>query len=117
MVDPMAAVPLLPRREVRREVQMLAHLNRGGQRSTVMLKDLTCGGARIEGIAGMQEDEAVALALPGCKPALAFVAWAGERAAGLEFAVPFEGSVLEDLILLHALGTAPQGTRSQIAVA
>jgi hypothetical protein len=113
----MAAVPLLQRREVRREVQMLAHLNRGGQRSTVMLKDLTCGGARIEGIAGLQEDEAVALALPGCKPSLAFVAWAGERVAGLEFAVPFEGAVLEDLILLHAMGTAASVPQSQIAAA
>lgn len=86
---------------------MLAHFNHGGQRSTVILKDLTCGGARIEGIPGLEVDEAVALTLPGCKPTLAFVAWAGEHAAGLEFAMPLEGRLLEALIAAHAVGVAP----------
>lgn len=94
------------RREERREVHMLAHFSHGGQRSTVMLKDLTCGGARIEGIPGLEVDEAVALTLPGCKPNLAFVVWAGDHAAGLEFALPLEGKLLAELIAAHAVGTA-----------
>ena len=46
------------------------------------------GGARIEGVAGLVPDEAISLSLPGCRAQLAFVAWAGDHCAGLEFGSP-----------------------------
>lgn len=111
MTGPIAAHGALPaapgyrRKEERRAVHMLAHFGRmAGRRTTVMLKDLTCGGTRIEGIGDLQEDEAVSITLPGCKPMLAFVAWAREHSAGLEFAVPLEAWLLEELVQAHAVG-------------
>ncbi|MEO0061824.1 MAG: hypothetical protein RLZZ08_384 [Pseudomonadota bacterium] len=86
---------------------MLAHFTHRAMRSTVMLKDLTCGGARIEGITGLEEDEAVSLSLPGCKPMLAFIAWSRGPCAGLEFAEPIEDARLEVLVIEHARDHAP----------
>lgn len=95
------------RRENRHAVHMLAHFHYRATRSTVVLKDLTCGGARIEGIDGLTEDEAVSLVLPGRRPMLAFVAWSGTRAAGLEFAEPLEEGALAVLAARHAIGHGP----------
>lgn len=92
------------RRERRHAVHLLAHFHYRATRSTVVLKDLTCGGARIEGIDGLAEDEAVSLVLPGRRPMLAFVAWSGIRAAGLEFAEPLEEGALAVLAASHAIG-------------
>lgn len=92
------------RRETRNHVEMLVHFSRGAGRSTVMLKDLTCGGARIEGLSGLLPDEAVSLSLPGCKAQLAFVAWAGDHCAGLEFAAPLCPQMLAGLVAVHAVG-------------
>lgn len=102
------------RRENRQQVQMLAHFSRGAGRSTVMLKDLTCGGTRIEGVSGLLMDEAVSLTLPGCKPMLAFVAWASDHCAGLEFAAPLEPALLADLVLAHAVGILPPAEGSAV---
>ena len=86
------------RREARERVEMLAHLRHGVTRATVMLKDLTRNGARIEGVRGLAEDEAVALALPGRQPSLAWVAWANDHSAGLEFAEPLPGAIFTALV-------------------
>lgn len=111
MADIISVSQRLRRRETRHQVEMLAHFSRGAGRSTVMLKDLTCGGARIEGLSGLLPDEAVSLSLPGCKAQLAFVAWAGDHCAGLEFAAPLCPQMLAELVAVHAvgLGRAPLG--------
>lgn len=92
------------RRHQRKQVEMMARFRRDLASSTVMLKDLTPFGARIEGIGQLQTDEAVSLALPGCRPAIAFVAWANEHCAGLEFAEPLENGVFTELVTRYGLG-------------
>ncbi|MAC58319.1 MAG: hypothetical protein CMH85_08585 [Novosphingobium sp.] len=92
------------RRHQRAEVEMMARFRRGVVSSTVMLKDLTRFGARIEGVGQLETDEAVSLALPGCRPALAFVAWANDHCAGLEFADPLEHTVFVNLVACYGLG-------------
>jgi hypothetical protein len=95
------------RREERQAVEMFAHFRHGATRITVILRDLTCLGARIEGVPSLSADEAVSLALPGRKPALAFVAWSNEHCAGLEFAEPMAPGLLESLVSQFAVGTIP----------
>lgn len=100
------------RREQREEVQMMAKFRRDVTSSTVMLKDLTRFGARIEGVGPLERDEAVSLALPGCRPSMAFVAWANEHCAGLEFAEPLEDSVFAELVAQYGLGQPAMTGRS-----
>ncbi|MBT0668727.1 hypothetical protein HT136_10145 [Novosphingobium profundi] len=90
------------RREPREHVEMLARFRHNIASSTVMLKDLTRYGARIEGVGGLEADEAVSLALPGRRPALAFVAWANAHCAGLEFADPLDAYVYKELVTRYA---------------
>lgn len=92
------------RRHIREQVEMMARFRRDLVSSTVMLKDLTRFGARIEGIGLLEKDEAVSLALPGCRPSMAFVAWANDHCAGLEFAEPLDHAVFVDLVARYALG-------------
>jgi len=92
------------RRERREPVEMLARFRRDVSSSIVMLKDLTRFGARIEGVGALGPDEAVSLALPGCRPSLAFVAWANEHCAGLEFAEPLQHETFVRLVECHGLG-------------
>ena len=96
--------PPIERRATREQVEMLAKFRRGLVSCTVMLKDLTRFGARIEGVGRLDTDEAVSLALPGCRPAMAFVAWANEHCAGLEFADPLDGRTFSDLVRHYGLG-------------
>lgn len=85
---------------------MLARFRRDVTSSTVMLKDLTRFGARVEGVGQLHADEAVSLALPGCRPAMAFVCWANDHCAGLEFAEPLDGAVFTELVAQYGLGRA-----------
>lgn len=94
----------MERREPREAVEMLARFRRDVSSSTVMLKDLTRHGARIEGVGALGADEAVSLALPGCRPLLAFVAWANDHCAGLEFAEPLATETFLHLVEHHGLG-------------
>lgn len=94
----------IDRRETREQVEMLAKFRRGVVSITVMLKDLTRFGARIEGVGHLDADEAVSLALPGCRPAMAFVAWSNEHCAGLEFAEPLDDDVFSGLVSDYGLG-------------
>jgi hypothetical protein len=104
---------LTGRRENREDVEMLAKFRRDLVSSTVILKDLTRFGARIEGVGRLDPDEAVSLALPGCRPAMAFVAWANDHCAGLEFAEPLAGDVFSDLVARFGLGrTAGTGLQA-----
>lgn len=92
------------RREYRENVEMLAKFRHGLSSVTVMLKDLTCKGAKIEGVGRLEKDEAIHLALPGRRPAMAFVAWSTEHSAGLEFAEPLDRAILRDLVARFGLG-------------
>ena len=94
------------RRHSRENVEMMARFRRDVISSTVMLKDLTRFGARVEGVGQLHADEAVSLALPGCRPAMAFVCWANDHSAGLEFAEPLETSVFSELVAQFGLGRA-----------
>ena len=93
------------RRDARRQVEMFARFRHGLSTTTVVLKDLTPHGARVEGTGSRTRDEAVSLALPGMKPLLAFVAWANEHCAGLEFAEPLAQAGFDQLIESHGLNT------------
>lgn len=116
--DP-AATPSLTfpgdRRQQREQVEMMAKFRRDLVSSTVMLKDLTRFGAKVEGIGLLETDEAVSLALPGCRPSMAFVAWANDHCAGLEFAEPLENTVFADLVAQYGLGRGPLGASRQVA--
>ena len=96
------------RREKREQVEMLAKFRRDLVSSMVMLKDLTRFGARVDGVGQLATDEAVSLALPGCRPSMAFVAWSNEHCAGLEFAEPLDGHVFSDLVARYGLGRRRQ---------
>lgn len=91
------------RRHARRDVEMLARFRRGVTSMTVMLKDLTPLGARVEGVGLLEEDEIVTLALPGCRPTLAFVAWANAHCAGLEFVEALEDALFDGLVAQYGL--------------
>jgi hypothetical protein len=93
------------RRHARERVEMLAHFRRGITATTVMLKDLTPFGTRVEGVGALELDEFVSLALPGCRPSLAFVAWANEHCAGLQFVEPLAASMFEELLRQYGLKT------------
>lgn len=88
----------LSRRAPREHVEMLAKFRHNLSSSMVMLKDLTRYGARVEGVGGLGLDEAVSLSLPGLRPAMAFVAWANDHCAGLEFADPLADHIYDDLV-------------------
>ncbi|MDE8651018.1 hypothetical protein [Novosphingobium album (ex Liu et al. 2023)] len=90
--------------ETRRQVQMLARFRRNLENVTVVLKDLSHKGARIEGIEGLSRDEAVTISLPGRKPAMAFVAWAAGMSAGLEFADALPHDYYDFLVRTYAMG-------------
>jgi hypothetical protein len=92
------------RREPRRQVEMFARLRRRAHWLTIMLKDFSHGGARIEGVVGLVPDEAVHVALPGCRPQMAFVAWSNGVSAGLEFAEPLPAALYDALVSGFALG-------------
>ncbi|WP_395329309.1 hypothetical protein WBP06_14800 [Novosphingobium sp. BL-8H] len=92
------------RREPREDVEIIANLRSAFATWTVVLKDLNRLGARVEGIKGLEVDEAVNLGLPGCRPAMAFVAWNSAHGTGLEFAEPLDLAVYEDLVERHGLG-------------
>ncbi len=91
------------RRHSRRRVEMLARFRRGVASTTVMLKDLTPLGARVEGVGLLESEEVVSLTLPGCRPAMAFVAWANEHCAGLEFLEPLGDGLFGELVAQYGL--------------
>ncbi len=103
--------PLKPastrRRAQRIGCEMLVRCKHGAVRSTVMLKDMTRYGARIEGLSAPGEGEAISVMLPGELPRLAFVMWADGCVAGVEFADPLCATTFAALIRDYALGGLP----------
>ena len=93
------------RRAPRVGFEMMVRCKHGLTRSTVMLKDMTCFGARIEGLHAPREGEAISLMLPGEAPRLAFVMWSTGTAAGLEFGDPLPATVFDAMIRDYAVGS------------
>ncbi|MFC0205120.1 hypothetical protein [Novosphingobium soli] len=94
-----------PRRgHPRTRVEMLAHFRRDLTSTTVVLKDLTPDGARVEGVGALCVDEVVTLALPACRPCLAFVVWANAHCAGLQFLEPLAPALFADIVAKYGLG-------------
>lgn len=73
------------RRAERHAIELLARYAWKGLRGTVLLKDLTCDGARIEGLEGLRQGDGLTLLLPDAPAVEATVAWSIGRAAGLRF--------------------------------
>lgn len=88
------------RRETREPVEMMARFRRDLSTVTVMLKDITARGARVEGVGPLAKDDAAFLMLPGLAPKLVFVAWSNGAGAGagLEFAEPLAHKVFSGLV-------------------
>ena len=81
----------------RHPVDLLVRYAWKGLRATVMLKDVTRFGAKIEGIEALRKGDGLTLLLPGLPASDATVAWAMGRAAGLVFERPLDAA---DLIAL-----------------
>lgn len=97
------------RRATRIGVELPVRCKHGLIRSTVMLKDLTPFGARIEGIGHQREGEPITLMLPGLARAMtAFVMWSESTASGLEFDTPLGADDFAALIADYAIGQMPR---------
>ncbi|NBC35769.1 hypothetical protein GTZ99_04270 [Novosphingobium sp. FSY-8] len=94
------SVVYVPRAE-RVSFDMMVRYRFEGLRATVLLKNLTCGGARVEGIDGLRVGDMVTLNLPSLKPKEATVVWTMGHAAGLEFERPLHPDIFEELVLHH----------------
>lgn len=82
----------------RQPVDLLVRYAWKGLRATVMLKDVTRFGARIEGIEALRKGDGLTLLLPGLAACDATVAWAMGRAAGLVFEKPVDAAELAVLV-------------------
>ena len=95
------------RRAPRIGFELMVRCSHRSTRSTVLLKDMTRYGARIEGIARPRLGEAVTLMLPGVPARMAFVMWTQGSSAGLEFGDPIEQGAFEAIIRDFAIGELP----------
>lgn len=78
---------------------------RGALRTTIMLKDLTPHGARLEGLSGLRFEEALTLFLPGLRPKEAYVSWSTGHSVGVEFDRPLHPDVFYRLVTHFAVGS------------
>lgn len=93
------------RRAARVGVELPVRCKHGLIRSTVMLKDLTPHGARIEGIGAQRVGESITLLLPGLARAVtAFVVWSDLATSGLEFDYPLHEPDFVTLVSDYAIG-------------
>jgi hypothetical protein len=92
------------RRAKRLGFELPVRCKHGLVRSTVMLKDLTTHGARIEGIPPQRIGESITLFLPGLSPKIAFVMWSETKTSGLEFELPLHENVFATLVADYAIG-------------
>lgn len=94
-------VVYVPRAE-RISFDLMVRYRRDDERGSTLLRNLTCGGARVEGIAGLRCGDKVTLCLPSLKPKEATVVWLLGVGAGLEFDRPLHPDFFEELVLRHA---------------
>jgi len=98
LVDTVVYVP----RAERVSFDLPTRLRFGPLRAPTLLRNLTCGGARVEGLDGLRAGDKVTLYLPSLKPKTATVAWAEGVLVGLEFDRPLHPDIFEDLVHHHA---------------
>jgi len=96
----------------RRAVEMLVRYAWNGLRATVMLRDLTRFGARIDGIGALRKGDWLTLLLPGCPATQATVAWTGGSSAGLMFDVPLASAGYDALIADYACAPSSAGQKA-----
>jgi hypothetical protein len=96
------------RRAARIGFELPVRCKRGVLRTTVMLRDMTTHGARIDGLEHLHLDEPITLLLPGLQAKEAYVAWHRDLSAGLEFDRPLHPAVFDQLVADFAL-KGPQG--------
>lgn len=94
-------VVYVPRAE-RISFDLMVRYRFGEERGPNLLKNLTCGGARVEGIAGLRCGDKVTLCLPSLAPKEATVVWLMGQSAGLEFDRPLHPDIFEELVMRHA---------------
>ncbi len=73
------------------------------RRSTVLLRNLTVEGARLEGVAGLRTGDVAMIQLPTLAPKSAKVSWTRGDAAGFRFERPLHPDVLDMLLRDHAV--------------
>ena len=95
----MTLVEFQGRRETREPVEMMARFRHDIATITVMLRDITPHGARVEGIGNLSKDDAAFLMLPGLAPKLVYIAWSTVHSAGLEFAEPLDRRLFFKLVV------------------
>jgi len=86
------------RRAERRAIDLLARYAWKGIRGTVLLKDVTHDGARIEGIEALRQGDGLTLLLPDAPAVETTVAWALGRAAGLRFDRPIASAQFDRIV-------------------
>ncbi|WP_298169539.1 PilZ domain-containing protein [Novosphingobium sp.] len=105
MFDDFEGVENINQRRTRRVgFELPVRCKHGLTRSTVMLKDMTTHGARIEGIPRQRIGDTVTLFLPELAPKLAFVVWSKDKTSGLEFELPLHENVFANLVADFAIG-------------
>lgn len=92
------AAPAQRDRAERHAVDILVRYAWRGLRGTVLLRDLTASGARIEGLEALRRGDGLTLLLPEMPAVDATVAWAMDRAAGLRFDIPLDAAMLARLL-------------------
>jgi len=90
----------VPRAE-RVSFDMLVRYRRDGVRATMLMKNLNCDGARVEGLTGLRFGDTITVMLPSLAPKEARVVWIDGMAAGLEFDRPLHPDIFETLVLHH----------------
>ena len=80
-----------------------ARYRQGGARSTVLLRNLTREGARLDGISGLRAGEVAMIQLPTLAPKAAKVSWTRGDSVGFQFERPLHPDVFETLARDHAV--------------
>ncbi len=105
MFDEFDGVEHLNHRRARRVgFELPVRCKHGVTRSTVMLKDMTTHGARIEGIPRQRIGDTITLFLPELAPKVALVVWSKDKTSGLEFELPLHENVFANLVADFAIG-------------
>ncbi len=103
-----SATPVTDQRRVARiGFELMVRCKHGPTRSTVMLKDMTPFGARVEGLDSPEVGEAISLMLPAEPPRLAFVMWTNGVTSGLEFADALPPAKFATMIRDFAIAPVP----------
>lgn len=91
----------VPRAE-RVSFDVAARYRHATARASVLLQNLTLGGANATGLGTLRCGDRITVYLPSLKPKQAVVIWSEDAMLGLEFDRPLHPDIYEGLILHHA---------------